>query len=87
MGLIVYLILGIVVGWLASVVVKEAKPNVVKDIILGFVGAIIGDLIMKYLFQQPGLNEVTVVGFIGVLVVSIIVIAIGRAFKGSEEKK
>lgn len=86
MALVVYLIVGIVLGALTTVVVKESKPNYVKDIVLGLVGAIIGDLLSKIIFSTSAINTITTAGFITVIVLSIIVIAIGRAFKGNEAK-
>ena len=86
MGLIVYLIVGLILGALTTILVKESKPNYTKDIVLGLVGAIIGDLLSKIIFKTSAFSALTTEGFITVVVLSIIVIAIGRAFKGSESK-
>ncbi|WP_211441391.1 GlsB/YeaQ/YmgE family stress response membrane protein [Collimonas humicola] len=42
MGLIVWLIVGAIAGWLAGVVVKGGGFGVLIDIIVGIVGAFIG---------------------------------------------
>ncbi len=86
MGLVIYLIVGLILGALTTVLVKEAKPNYTKDIVLGLVGAIIGDLLSKLIFNTSALSAVTTKAFITVVVLSVIVIAVGRAFKGSESK-
>ncbi|MBY4858907.1 GlsB/YeaQ/YmgE family stress response membrane protein, partial [Burkholderia contaminans] len=41
-GLIMWLIIGAIAGWLAALLVKGGGVGLIVDIILGIVGAVIG---------------------------------------------
>jgi len=48
MGLIVWLIVGGVVGWLASIIMRtDAQQGILLNIVVGIVGAFIGGLILS----------------------------------------
>ena len=50
MGLLIFLILGLVAGWLASLIMKsDSQQGMVSDIILGGVGALVGGTVMNFL--------------------------------------
>jgi uncharacterized membrane protein YeaQ/YmgE (transglycosylase-associated protein family) len=50
MGIILWIILGAVAGWLASIVMRtNAQQGIFLDIVLGIAGAIVGGLIMNLL--------------------------------------
>ena len=76
MGLIAWLIVGAVAGWLASMVMKtNHRQGLVMDIIVGIVGAFIGG----FLFNQFGTVGVTgfdvwsvFVAFIGAVVLLVV---------------
>jgi uncharacterized membrane protein YeaQ/YmgE (transglycosylase-associated protein family) len=47
MGIIVWLIVGGVVGWLASIIMRrDAQQGIILNIVVGIVGAVIGGLII-----------------------------------------
>jgi uncharacterized membrane protein YeaQ/YmgE (transglycosylase-associated protein family) len=47
MGIIIWLIVGGVVGWLASLVMRtDAQQGIVLNVVVGIVGAVIAGLIM-----------------------------------------
>ncbi len=68
MGLLSFIIVGLIAGWLASLIMKT-RTTIWIDLILGVVGAIIGGWITDLLY---GVNLVT-----GVNLRSIIVAVIG----------
>ena len=73
MGLIIWLIVGGVVGWLASIVMRtDAQQGILLNIVVGIVGAFIAGLI----FGRGINNEITVMSFITSLVGAIILLAI-----------
>lgn len=74
MGIILWLIVGGVVGWLASLVMRtDAQQGILLNIVVGIVGAFIGSLI----FAGGSINQViTVTSFIVSLVGAIILLAI-----------
>ncbi|UZK71060.1 GlsB/YeaQ/YmgE family stress response membrane protein [Sphingomonas sp. S1-29] len=74
MGLIVWLIVGGVVGWLASMVMRtDAQQGVLLNIVVGIVGAFIAGLI----FGGGSINQaITITTFLTSLVGAIILLAI-----------
>lgn len=74
MGIIIWLVIGGVVGWLASLVMaRDAQQGIILNIVVGIVGAFIGGLI----FSGGTINqEVTVQSFLVSLVGAIILLAI-----------
>jgi uncharacterized membrane protein YeaQ/YmgE (transglycosylase-associated protein family) len=80
MGLLATIVVGLIAGWLASVIMKT-NTSLVTELILGVVGAIVGGWIASLL---TGLDLVTGVNATSILVAllgSIIVIAIYRFFR------
>ncbi len=73
-GFIIWLIVGGVVGWLASLVMRtDAQQGVLLNIVVGIVGAFIAGLI----FNNGSINEgITMTTFLTSLVGAIILLAI-----------
>lgn len=83
MGLLSWIIVGLIAGWLASLVLKGGSYGIVGDIILGLVGALVGGFLAGALFGIPdpisGIDIATIiVAFLG----AVIVVAIVRALTG-----
>ena len=76
-GILAWLLVGLIAGWLASLTMRGGGFGIVGDIIVGIVGAVIGGFLFSLIF--PGM----VVGFWGSIVVAfngaVILIAIVRA--------
>ena len=74
MGLIIWLIIGGVVGWLASIIMRtDAQQGILMNIVVGIVGAFIGGLI----FSGGTINQVvTLQSFLVSLVGAVILLAI-----------
>jgi uncharacterized membrane protein YeaQ/YmgE (transglycosylase-associated protein family) len=71
MGIIIWLIVGGIVGWLAGMVMRD-NLGILLNIVVGIVGAAIGGLIFG-----AGINDVITIGtFIYSLVGAIILLAI-----------
>ncbi len=68
MGILSWVIVGLIAGFIGSKVVNRSGEGLVRDIILGILGAVVGDAICT----QLGL-----VGVTGVNLASIVVAAIG----------
>jgi len=73
-GIIIWLIIGGVVGWLASLVMRtDAQQGILLNVVVGIVGAFIGGLI----FTGGSINDgVTLYSFIISLLGAIILLAI-----------
>ena len=79
MGLLIFLILGLVAGWLASLIMKtDSQQGTGSDIILGAVGSLVGGAVMSFL----GYAGVTGFNLYSILVATlgaVILIWLGRA--------
>jgi uncharacterized membrane protein YeaQ/YmgE (transglycosylase-associated protein family) len=76
-GVIIWLVVGLVAGWLAGQFMKGSGYGLIGDIVLGIIGAFIGGVVFGFL--MPG----TTVGLLGSIAVAfvgaIILIAVLRA--------
>jgi uncharacterized membrane protein YeaQ/YmgE (transglycosylase-associated protein family) len=79
-GILMWLIVGLIAGWLAGQVMKGGGYGLVGDVIVGIIGAFVGGLLFSFL--MPG----TTVGFVGSIVVAfigaVVLIAILRMVSG-----
>lgn len=75
MGIIIWLIVGGVVGWLASIIMRtDAQQGILLNIVVGIVGAFIGGLI----FNRGDINQapLSLTAFLVSLVGAVILLAI-----------
>lgn len=83
MGILSWIIIGLIAGWLAGVIMRGTGYGVVGNIVLGIIGALIGGFLASALFGIP--NPVSSFSF-GSLVVALLgaifVVAIVRALPG-----
>lgn len=83
MGILVWLIVGGVVGWLASIIMRtNAQQGILLNIIVGIVGAFLAGLIISPLIGVGTINEgVTIGTFLVSLVGAVILVAIVNLFR------
>ena len=79
-GIIAWIVVGLVAGWLAGVVMKGGGFGVVGDIVVGLVGALVGGFVFTLVTGggSAGFWGSILVAFIG----AVILIAIIRALPG-----
>jgi uncharacterized membrane protein YeaQ/YmgE (transglycosylase-associated protein family) len=78
LGLIEFIVVGLIAGWLAGKVMKGGGYGVLIDIILGILGGILGGWIFGLLgWQGGGLIASLFVAFIG----AVILVGITRLIK------
>ena len=79
-GLISWLIVGLISGWLAGQVMRGSDYGVVGDIIIGIVGALVGGFLFSLLgiAGSAGFIGSIVVAFIGAVVLIAILRALSR---------
>jgi uncharacterized membrane protein YeaQ/YmgE (transglycosylase-associated protein family) len=79
-GLLAWLFVGLIAGWLAGQFMKGGGYGLVGDIVVGLIGAFVGGLLFSFLMpgSDVGLIGSIVVAFIG----AIVLIAILRALPG-----
>lgn len=74
MGLIIWLIVGGVIGWLASIIMRtDGQQGILLNVIVGIIGAFIGGLI----FAGGSINQgITLTSFLVSLIGAVILLAI-----------
>jgi uncharacterized membrane protein YeaQ/YmgE (transglycosylase-associated protein family) len=79
-GLIAWLVVGLVAGWLAGQFMKGGGYGLVGDIVIGIVGAFVGGILFTILLpgSSAGLIGSIIVAFIG----AVLLIAVVRALPG-----
>ncbi|HEY3291992.1 MAG TPA: GlsB/YeaQ/YmgE family stress response membrane protein [Anaerolineae bacterium] len=78
MGLLAWIVVGLIAGWLAGLVTKGSGFGLLGDVILGVVGALLGGFLASKIFgiADPisGFNlETIVIAFVGAVIVVVIV--------------
>jgi uncharacterized membrane protein YeaQ/YmgE (transglycosylase-associated protein family) len=79
MGILIWIIFGALVGWVASMIMKGGG-GLVWDIIVGIVGAVIGGFIMS-LLGEGGVSGFNIYSFLVALLGACILVAIVRAIR------
>ena len=77
MGILSWIVVGLIAGWLAGLVVKGGGFGCVGDIIVGVIGGLLGGWLASSFFHlgdpMSGINiESIVVAFIGAVILIII---------------
>jgi uncharacterized membrane protein YeaQ/YmgE (transglycosylase-associated protein family) len=85
MGIILWLIIGGVVGWLASIVMRrDGSQGIILNIVVGIVGALLGGALIGPIVGAPSINSGVIsmgsllVSFLGAVVLLAIVNLISR---------
>jgi uncharacterized membrane protein YeaQ/YmgE (transglycosylase-associated protein family) len=83
MGILSWIVVGLVAGWLADMVMGGGRRLSLGDLVLGVIGALVGGFLASTLFNVgdplSGINITTlIIAFIG----AVIVVAIVRALSG-----
>ncbi len=83
MGILIWLIVGGVVGWLASIIMRtDAQQGIWLNVIVGIVGALLAGFIVSPLIGVGTINEgITVASFLVSLVGAVILLAIVNMFR------
>jgi uncharacterized membrane protein YeaQ/YmgE (transglycosylase-associated protein family) len=81
MNIILWIIFGALVGWIASIIMRSnATQGPLMDIIVGIVGSLLGGWLMSF-FGQPGVTGFNLYSFVVALIGAIVLIAIVRAVR------
>jgi uncharacterized membrane protein YeaQ/YmgE (transglycosylase-associated protein family) len=81
MGVLAWIVVGLIAGWLAGMVVKGGGFGVIGDIVVGILGALLGGFLASVVFGLSdavnGINPVSIlVAFIGAVLLVIIIRAV-----------
>ena len=83
MGILLWLLIGLVAGWLASQVL-HSPHGIFMDLVLGLVGSFIGGILASVLFgwKPQSLTGSLLVAFVG----AVVIIGIHRALFGGRRR-
>jgi uncharacterized membrane protein YeaQ/YmgE (transglycosylase-associated protein family) len=83
MGIIYFLIVGLIAGFLAKYVVPGEGPGgIIGDIVIGIIGAFIGGWVFTNIFHQPGMEGFSLWSVLVAFVGAVILLFIIRALTG-----
>ena len=81
MGIILWIIFGALVGWIASLIMKtDGQQGSLLNIIVGIVGAWLGGWIMSFI-GKTGVTGFNLYSFIVALLGAVVLIALVKAIK------
>jgi len=82
MGVLSWIVVGLIAGWLAGMVMKGGGYGVIVDIILGVVGGLLGGWIASYFFNvgdpMSGINLMSIlIAFAGAVLLVVLARLLG----------
>lgn len=85
MGIIVWLVMGGLVGWIASMIMgTNARQGMLLNVVVGIVGALIGGWLIGPMLGAGSINDgITVMSVVVSLIGAIILLAILSFFRRS----
>jgi len=87
MGIIAWLILGLIAGFIASKIMGAGGYGLVGDIIVGVIGAILGGFLFGLLTgRSDGVNNLDIGSIVVAILGACILIAILRAVSGNRAR-
>lgn len=85
MGVIIWLVMGGLVGWIASMIMgTDARQGIILNVVVGIVGALIGGWLIGPLLGAGSINQgITVMSFVVSLIGAVILLAILKLIQRS----
>jgi uncharacterized membrane protein YeaQ/YmgE (transglycosylase-associated protein family) len=83
MGVLTWIVVGIIGGWLGRLVVKGGPGGVLGDLAIGVVGGLIGGWIFSW-FGHLGVTGINIPSIIVAFVGSVILLLLVRMFTSSK---
>ena len=80
MGILAWLILGLLAGFIGSKIVNKSGEGIIMDILIGIVGAIVGGWVVG-LFGIPGVTGFDIRSLVVAVIGSIVFLLIYRAIR------
>lgn len=81
MGIIAWIILGLVAGFIGSKIVNRKGEGLILDVLLGVIGAVVGGWVFSF-FGGGGVSGLNIHSLIVAVIGAIIVLLIWRAIHG-----
>ena len=81
-NLLVWIIVGAIAGWLASIVMKtNASQGLIADIIVGIIGGFIGGLLLNLLDIGGGVTGLNLASILTAFIGAVVLLAILRVLR------
>jgi uncharacterized membrane protein YeaQ/YmgE (transglycosylase-associated protein family) len=83
MGLLSWIIVGLIAGWLANQMMRSGRGNAATDIVVGVIGGLVGGFLAGELFGVPNaVNGINVGSIVVAFLGAVVAIALVRALPG-----
>ena len=83
MGIVSWIVVGLIAGWLANQMMRSGRGNAGTDIIVGIIGGVVGGFLAGQLFGVPNaVNGINVGSIVVAFLGAVVAIAIVRALPG-----
>lgn len=83
-NILVWIIVGAIAGWLASIVMKtNASQGLVMDIVVGIVGGLIGGFLLNALGVGGAVTGINLASILTAFVGAIVLLAVLRMLRGN----
>ena len=83
MGILAWIVVGLIAGFLAGKVMRGGGYGLIGDIIVGIVGAVIGGFLAATFLNMPdAVNGINITSILVAFIGAVILIAILRALSG-----
>jgi uncharacterized membrane protein YeaQ/YmgE (transglycosylase-associated protein family) len=80
MSLIAWLVLGLLAGFIGSKIVNKSGEGLIRDLLLGIVGAFIGGFLFRQ-FGGPGVTGLNIYSLLVAVIGAIVVLAVFHALR------
>jgi uncharacterized membrane protein YeaQ/YmgE (transglycosylase-associated protein family) len=82
MGLVAWIVVGLIAGFLAGLVMKGSGYGLIGDIVVGIIGGLLGGYLAAYFLHiknaMTGINlETILVAFVGALILLVLIRLLG----------
>jgi uncharacterized membrane protein YeaQ/YmgE (transglycosylase-associated protein family) len=81
MGIIAWIVLGLIAGFIASKIVNKTGSGLLMDIVLGVVGALVGGFLFS-LFGASGVTGFNIYSMVVAIIGAVVVLWIYHALMG-----
>lgn len=85
MGIIAWLVLGLIAGFIASKLVNKQGEGIILDMVLGIIGAIVGGFIFNA-FGSVGVTGFNIYSLIVAVIGAVVVLVIYHALVGGRRR-
>jgi len=83
MGILSWIVVGAIAGWLSGLVMRGGGFGLLGDIIVGVIGGLIGGYLASLLFKIPNaMNGITVQSIVVAFLGAVVLLFVVRLFRG-----